>query len=158
MTFQHAFRPARSVEEGKRYFGGKHQLYGFKVEVSVTPNGFAVGSSMHEPGSVFDLVIFQKMQWSHSCTQRKKSDEMDMKDSVPLAERYPNQWAMLADNGYQSAGDLCRSIHLKSKPQGSFLSPADVSTNKFISSDRILVEKWTFTRALECVRVEMEVV
>ena len=72
VTFQTAFRPSGSVEEGTRYSSGKHKLYGFKVEVSVTPNGFAVGSSMHEPGSVSDLVIFQEMQWFHHRTQRKR--------------------------------------------------------------------------------------
>ena len=72
----------------------------------------------------------------------QKSDEMDMADSGPLAERYPNQWAVLADKGYQGTGEFCRIIHPKRKPHGSFLSPADVSTNKFISSDRILAENY----------------
>ena len=39
VTFQQAFRPSRGIEEGKRYFSGKHKLYGYKVEVSVMPNG-----------------------------------------------------------------------------------------------------------------------
>ena len=126
VTFQPAFRPSGSVEEGKRYYSGKHKLYGFKVEVSVTPNGFGVGSRMHEPGSFSDLVIFQEMQWFHRRTQRKKSDEMDMADSGPLAERYPNQWAVLADKGYQGAGVFCRIIHPKRKPQGSFCLPQNL--------------------------------
>ena len=122
VTFQPDFRPSGSVKEGKRYYSGKHKLNGFKVEVSVTPNGFAVGSSMQEPGSVSDLVVFQEMQWFHRRIQRKKSDEMEMMDSGPLAETYPNQWAVLADNGYQGAGEFCRIIHPKRKPQGFFVS------------------------------------
>ena len=66
---------------------------------------------------------------------------MEMADSRPLAERYPIQWAALSDKGYQGAGEFCRIIHPKRKPQGS-LSPADFSTNKFVSSDRILVENF----------------
>ena len=97
---------------------------------------------MHEPGSVSGLVIFQEMQWFHRRTQRKKSDEMGMADSGPLAERHPNQWAVLADKGCQGAGEFCRINHPTRKPQGSFLSPVDVSTNKFIFSDCILVENY----------------
>ena len=50
VTFQPSFRPSGSIEEGKRYYSRKHKLYGYKVEASVTLNGFALGSSMHKPG------------------------------------------------------------------------------------------------------------
>ena len=63
-------------------------------------------------------------------------------DDGPMVEQYPNQWAILVDKGYQGAGEFCRIIHPKRKPQGSFLSPGDVSRNKFISSDRILAENY----------------
>lgn len=49
--------------------------------------------------------------------------------------------AVLADKEYQGAGEICRIIHPNRKAQGSFWSPADVSVDKFISSDTILVEK-----------------
>ena len=63
VTFQPSCRPSGSIEEGKKYYSGKHKLYGYKVEVSVTLNGFAVCSSMQEPGSVSEVVISQKMQF-----------------------------------------------------------------------------------------------
>lgn len=72
VTFQPSFRPSGSLQEGKKCFSGKHKLYGYKVQVSVTPNGFAICSSLHEPGSVSDLVIFKKMQWFHERALRKK--------------------------------------------------------------------------------------
>ena len=61
VTFQPIFRPSGSIEEGKKYVSGKHKLYGYKVEDSVLPCGMALGGSLHEPGAVFDLVIFQQM-------------------------------------------------------------------------------------------------
>lgn len=62
VTFQPSYRPSGSIAEGKKYFSGKHKLYGYKVEVFVTVNGFEVSSSMKEPGSVSDLVVFRNMQ------------------------------------------------------------------------------------------------
>ena len=97
---------------------------------------------MHECGSVSDLVIFLQMQWFHSRAQRKKDEEAVIADDGPMVEQYPNQWAILADKGHQGAGEFCRIIHPKRKPQGSFLSSGDVSRNNFISSDRILVENY----------------
>ena len=47
VTFQQAFRPSGSIEEGKRYFSSKHKLYGYKVDVSVLPNGLALDMTPH---------------------------------------------------------------------------------------------------------------
>ena len=63
VTFQPSFRPSENMEEGNKYFSGKHKQYGYKVEVSVLPNGLALCCSEHEPGSVFDLTLFQRMQY-----------------------------------------------------------------------------------------------
>lgn len=60
VTFQQSFRPSGSIEEGKAYFSGKHKLYGYKVEVSVLPNGMAIGATRHYPGAVSDLRICQE--------------------------------------------------------------------------------------------------
>ena len=45
VTFQEANRPSGNMQEGKKYFSGKHKLYGFKTEVTVRPNGIAVACS-----------------------------------------------------------------------------------------------------------------
>lgn len=36
------------------------KLYGYKLEVSVIPSGFAVVCSSHYPGSTSDLTIFRR--------------------------------------------------------------------------------------------------
>ena len=121
-------------------FRVKHKLYGYKVEVSFTPNGFAICSSFHEPGSVSDLVIFRDMQWFHERVLCKKENEATIEDSGPLEKECPRQWAILADKGYQGTAEICRVIHPKRNPPGAFLSPGEVAENKAISSDCILVE------------------
>ena len=54
-----------NLQEDKRYFSGKHKLYGFKTEVSPRPNGIAVSCSKHYPGSVSDLSIMPIMSEMH---------------------------------------------------------------------------------------------
>ena len=65
VTFQPSFRCSGSLEEGKKYFSRKHKQYGYKIEISVILNSTAIGCSAHEPGSVSDLTICQRMQYSH---------------------------------------------------------------------------------------------
>lgn len=38
VTFQQANCPSVNIQEEKKYYSGKHKLYGFKVEVSVLAN------------------------------------------------------------------------------------------------------------------------
>ena len=64
VTFQNANRPSGNHEEAKGHFTNKHTLYGYKSEVSVLPNGIAIGCTAHQPGSVSDLDIYIGRIWS----------------------------------------------------------------------------------------------
>ena len=83
VTFQPSYRPSGSMQEGKKYYSGKHKQYGYKMEVSVLPNGMAiqwhsqVGCSKHEPVSVSDLTLFQRMQYFHNKQLQKKGKEKE---------------------------------------------------------------------------------
>ena len=142
VTFQPSSRPFGSVQEGKRYYSGKHKMYGYKVEVSVFPIRLAIGCSDHEPGSVSDLVIFQQMQRWHGINLRKRNGEDTLEDDGPLEEEFKNAWAVLADKGYQGSAEFCRVVHPTKKPHNGALSPAQISANRHISSDRIIVENY----------------
>lgn len=60
VTFHHANRPAGNHQESKHYFSNKHKIYGYKTEVSVVPNGLAIGCIDHRQRSVADVVIIRK--------------------------------------------------------------------------------------------------
>ena len=66
VTFQPSLRASGRVEEGKKYFSGKHKQYGYKVEVQVLPNVISLCCSEHEPWSVSDLQLFQSIQYLHT--------------------------------------------------------------------------------------------
>ena len=91
VTFQQANRPSGSLEEGKKYYSGKHKLYGYKVEVSVLPIGIAVHCTDHYPGSIADIDIFYKNLDFHDVGLVKSEREAtrDGLDSGPLKQEYP---------------------------------------------------------------------
>ena len=75
VTFQQSNRPAGNHSESKAMFSGKHKLYGYKTEVSVLPNGIAIGLSVHHPGAVLDIDIIYKRRNFHEAQIKKRDDE-----------------------------------------------------------------------------------
>lgn len=142
VTFQRAERPSGSVAEGKKYFSGKHKAYGFKSEVSVLPNGLALGVTAHEPASVADIDIFRKNAEFHDFQLDKLESELELLDLGPYKDLFPRMWAALADKGYQGGRQDVRVIHPKKKPAGRHLSTMEIEENRLISSDRIIVENY----------------
>ncbi len=71
MIFQQANCPSGNIIEGLVYFSGKHKLYGFKTEESVTPSGQEVNVTNHKPGSISDFVIFQDNMTSNDQVLKK---------------------------------------------------------------------------------------
>jgi DDE superfamily endonuclease len=140
--FQMGNRPSGNLQEAKRHYSGKHSLYGFKQEVSVLPNGQAIAVSPHYPGSINDLVIFEKRAHIHTLMLRKARAEETIVDEGNRAEDYPGYWAVLCDKGYQGALATTRVLHPKKKGQNAHLPMCDVIINRQISADRIIVENY----------------
>lgn len=61
-----------SLSEGKNYFSGNHKACGYKMDVSVLPNGVAIGCTVHNPASISDIDKFQKNLAFH----KEQLDEM----------------------------------------------------------------------------------
>ena len=142
VTFQQSFRPSGQLAEGKLFFSGKHKLYGVKVEVGVLPNGLAISCSGHYPGSVSDFEILQRRRSIHTDLIQKQGNERDLVDIGFDVSTYPEQWAVLADKGYQGCQEIFRTIHPIKRPPRGVLSMSDEAFNRRVSSDRIIVENW----------------
>ncbi|KAH9117199.1 hypothetical protein AeMF1_008994, partial [Aphanomyces euteiches] len=97
VTFQQTNMPAGNLAERKRYFSKKHHLYGYKVEVSVAPNGLALNCTKHYPGNESDIGIFRKNFAFHDSNLLKLPREESFVDEGPLKENFPNQWIVLVD-------------------------------------------------------------
>lgn len=65
VRLQHCYRPTGAMENVKKYFSGKHKMYGLKNEFSVAPSGLCIGITPHSPGSVHDITIFKSFLVVH---------------------------------------------------------------------------------------------
>ncbi|RHY20761.1 hypothetical protein DYB32_009959 [Aphanomyces invadans] len=141
-TFQQSNRPLGSHNEALYAFSGKHHLYGKKVEVAVSPSGFALHVSQHVPGSVHDKTLFDQNSSFHSDVRKKRPSEVHLEDSCPLRETFSDQWALLADKGYQGVQHVSRAILPARASRNHRLTASQESTNQRIATDRIIVENW----------------
>jgi len=142
VTFQQANRPSGNMQEGKKYFSGKHHLYGYKFELSVRPNGLASGYSQHHPGSVADITILESRLDVNKRRWKKRGDDTEIEDEGEGENKYPNYWAVLLDKGYQGSREMFRALTPYKKPPRGVLTADQESYNKNLSSDRILVENY----------------
>ncbi|KAH9083270.1 hypothetical protein LEN26_021012 [Aphanomyces euteiches] len=142
VSFQQGSHPHGPHNEALHAFSGKHHLYGKKVEISVSPAGVALNVSVHEPGSIHDKTIFHNNEDFHLRARLKKSNERIMEDSGPLRDEYPDEWALLADKGYQSLQHKVRAVIPSRSTRENRLTIQVRDTNAAISSDRIIVENW----------------
>ena len=110
-----------AIFKGEKYFSDKHKLYGFKVEVSVLPTGFAAGCSKHFAGWVSDIDIMVHMKTFHDTALAKTEEKKDVSDTGILSDRYQDSWASLADKGYQGAVEFVRAIYPRKKPPSRLL-------------------------------------
>ena len=142
VTFQQTNRPSGNHQDSKISYSAKHKLYGYKMEVSVFPTGLAACASHHRPGSVSDLTMFREMHEFHKTATEKGSDQLTIPDHGLLRSKYPNNWAILADKGYQGDADELRVLCPKKKKPHRMLSVDDEEGNRELSSDRFIVENY----------------
>ncbi|RQM30850.1 hypothetical protein B5M09_013202 [Aphanomyces astaci] len=114
VTFQQTNVPSGAHAEKKIYYSGKHSLYGHRVEVSVVPNGFTIDCTKFYKISVSDKTIFDENIDSHLANLAKRTGETTLEDSELGLE----QWAVLADKGYQGIQHNVRTVLPLKKPAG----------------------------------------
>ena len=72
----------------------------------------------------------------------KTSQDLVTEDCGPIIAQFSQEWALLADKGYQGLAQQLRSIRLTRAPSGCRLSADDERDNNKIFSDRVIVEKY----------------
>ncbi|ETV74819.1 hypothetical protein H257_10880 [Aphanomyces astaci] len=124
VTFQHTTAPAVSFGEKKTYFSKKHGLYGHKVEVSVAPNGLTI--------NVTDCAV--------GSTNRATPTSATTNDA--LRDKFPSQWSVLADKGYQGTQEYVRGFTPLKRPPHGQLTMEQERSNAKLSSDRVIVKNF----------------
>ncbi|ETV97303.1 hypothetical protein H310_09651 [Aphanomyces invadans] len=129
--------PSGRFGEQEHCFSGKHKLYGLKIEASVSPQGFMVDMSSHQPGSVADMTMFRNRHDVHVDALTKKPDEVMVNDNGEQFQPHPTLWAVLVDMGYVGLSHTIRAIHPKKRPVQGTLDRQDLERNAAVSSDRV---------------------
>ncbi|RHY99865.1 hypothetical protein DYB35_013381, partial [Aphanomyces astaci] len=140
VTFQHTTAPAVSFGEKKTYFSKKHGLYGHKVEVSVAPIGLAIKVTDCAVGSMSDFEIFKANLGFHSTHLEKQPSDTNVSDNDALRDKFPSQWSVLADKGYQGIQEYVRGFTLLKRPPHGQLTMEQERSNAKLSSDRVIVK------------------
>lgn len=123
--FQECSNSTGNNREEEVTFSGEHKLYGYKLEMSVLPNGLAIGCSTHYPGSVADVDIFYKRKSFRSITLEKQEKDGGQPGFGLLEDEHSNMWATLAEKDYQASIEFRRLIHPKKKPKNGHLTIED---------------------------------
>ncbi|RHY23011.1 hypothetical protein DYB36_010155, partial [Aphanomyces astaci] len=92
----------------------------------------------YHKGSVSDKAIFDDNLDFHRTNLTKHPSEMEMTDTDGRVE----QWAVLADKGYQGIQHEVRAVLPTKKPSGGFLTFDQQCTNDRIATDRVVVENY----------------
>lgn len=141
LIFQQSNRPCENVRENRLYYSGKHHLYGLKTEISVPPNGIAIGSSNTYPGLMADITIFEKQLAIHRLwTEKNDEENVDLENCGELHLKYTNNWAILLDKGCFEIQATIRAVISEKKTWNANLTNSDKSKNHYISHDRVIVE------------------
>ena len=74
------------------------------------------------------------------CILAKHPDEGEIQDHGVLSTKYPANWGVLMDKGYQGASEYVRAIIPKKKPHGKLLPIDNESWNATVLSNCIIVE------------------
>lgn len=90
VRFQQCNLQVGTFSKSRHYYSGKHSLYGFKTEVSMTPTGQAIFVSDHLPGTAHDMELFRRNLQKHKSILEKKIIVISIENNSPLAEVYPD--------------------------------------------------------------------
>ncbi|OWZ06262.1 LOW QUALITY PROTEIN: hypothetical protein PHMEG_00021509 [Phytophthora megakarya] len=125
VTFQEAYIPSGLCESRSIYYSGKHSIHGYKV--NVLADGQGNHCTQHYPGHVSDIEVFRKILAFHSQNLQKSPST-------------PDEWALLADKGYQGLSTHFRAITPHKKQPCETLLIEQLNETDRISHDRVLVE------------------
>ncbi|ETL88566.1 hypothetical protein L917_12362, partial [Phytophthora nicotianae] len=142
VTFQQRNMPSGKMKERAAYYSAKHHLHGYKVEVSVLPNGLALNCTKHYLGIEADIEIFRHNHAFHLQHLLKSSSLRNMADESSMKDKYPDSWCVLADKGYQGLADAFRVITPIKKRPLQQLTLDEGRTNDRIAHDRVIVENY----------------
>lgn len=138
VKFQHSYCPSGAMDVVKRYYSGKHKMYGLKNEYSVLPNWLCIGISPHTTGSVHYITILKTYLLTHERRTLKEYTVQSHNENLVSAPRQK----VIADKAYCSRYEKMVVITPLKKLHNGSLTYAEILNNKKIASHRIIIENY----------------
>lgn len=128
VIFQQGNCSCSTEEEGKRYYSGKHHLYGWKVNLLVLLSGLAINHTKPCPGSVPKIENFRNNMFWHQSATKTSSNEKDVEDNKGLANNFEDYRGVSLDKENIEMNSTIRALYSKGTPLTDFFGQQIDST------------------------------
>lgn len=115
VKFQPAYRPSGQFGEQRRYYSGKHKLYGYKIECAAVKPGVEIHVSSHYTGSASDLTICLDNADKHRSLLAKTKEERQHADYGEGSNGFSGMWSFWSKRDTEGFRPSC----VGSSPPGS---------------------------------------
>jgi hypothetical protein len=132
-TLQEIWTPLGTFEERKRFYSGKHKLYGLKSLTLHNRIGLLWASWSGVPGSVHDLTIAREHVDEIAEFLAKEEEEQEVEDET---------WAVLVDTGFVGLEHNLNALHPFKRAAGRDLTIAQRNYNRRLAGQRVICERW----------------
>jgi len=138
VTFQETYKPKASFDEAKQWFSGKHHKYGVKSQTLHMLNGICCFYSTGIAGATHDLDCITEMIEQVKEVLHKTEEEVDQNDEEDITD----EWAIIADLGYQGLQANVRCFLPHKRKKGQQLNQRQKEYNQRLASVRVRCENW----------------
>lgn len=138
--FQQSNRLLETMDETKEWYSQKHKLFGYKVKVSVPPNGHAVNCLSHGREKTSDTTTVRGNQEFHDNALLERSEDSSKVIVDVLSAEYLYHFAVHVDKDYQRLTSNVRAVYPFCQPAHGTLSLTAGHEHDKISHDPIIVE------------------
>ena len=128
VTFQSIWTPIGTYDEKKRYYSGKHKLYGLKSQCIHDRKGRVVNCVAGEKGSIHDLTICR--------------ENIDDLKNILKKEDEEDNWVVIADLAYKGLQDSVDVLLPHKKKPNKQLTKAQAKYNKELGAQRVICERY----------------
>lgn len=141
-VMSHSSSSRRQLETvaSQNIFSNKHNIYGYKVEISVLPNDQPVGCLNPQPGLVAYIELMpQNMVFHHRALSIEVSEGKLIEYMGELIKYHPGFCYFISDKGYQVLSEAFPAVWPKTPIRGC-LSSNYYPRNNTVSTEKIIVD------------------
>ena len=133
-TTQEIWTPIGTYNERKRYYSGKHKMYGLKSQTLHNRRGFTLHFISGIPGAMHDLTIARQYidVIRPFLIRPREGDDIDS----------DGEWSILVDSGYKGLDRLVSAVIPYKKPIGGILDREQRNFNRALATQRVICERW----------------